>query len=132
LIKNGVRSLTCLTTLRIHFKIPRLFLKAGLANISLNGHLSTFLLCDTRRSTKEMKAYLQAKLGLWRKLAKRNNECALVGSMKEEEFNELYQRYTDYLEDLITHPKKIKKTPEVHIVSRVIVCGKSVRLIRRG
>lgn len=41
-----------------HFRIPQLFLKAGLANISLNGHLSTVLLCDARRGTKEMKAYL--------------------------------------------------------------------------
>ena len=106
-----------------HFRIPQLFLKAGLADISLNGHLSTFLLCDTRRSTKEMKTYLKAKFSLWRKLAKRNKECALVGGMKEEEFNELFQRYTDYLEDLITHHEKIKKTPEVNIVSRVIVCG---------
>lgn len=106
-----------------HFRIPQLLLKAGLADISLNGHLSTFLLCDARRSTKEMKTYLQAKLNLWRKLAKRNKKCALVGGMKEEEFSELSQRYTDYLEDLIKHPEKIKKTPEVNMVSRVIVCG---------
>ena len=116
----------------LHFKIPQLFLKARLTDVTMNGHLSTFLLCDTRRSTKEMKTYLQAKLELWRKLAKRNKKLALVSGMKEEEFNELYQRYTDYLEDLITHPKKIKKTPEVNVVSRVIVCGKSVRLTGRG
>jgi ubiquinone/menaquinone biosynthesis C-methylase UbiE len=106
-----------------HYRIPQLFIEAGLANVSLNGHLQTFLLCDTRRSTKEMKAYLQARLGMWRKLARRNRELVLVGGMKEEEFNELYQRYTDYLEDLITHPRKIKKTPDVEIISRVIVCG---------
>jgi ubiquinone/menaquinone biosynthesis C-methylase UbiE len=106
-----------------HYRIPQLFLEAGLANISLNGHLSTFLICDTRRSTKEMKAYLQARLSMWRKLAKRNRELVSVGGMKEEEFNELYQRYTDYLEDLITRPRKIKKTPDVNIISRVIVCG---------
>jgi len=106
-----------------HFRIPQVFLKAGLTSISLNGHLSTFLLCDSRRSTGEMKAYLQARLALWRKLAKRNKKCALVGGMKEEEFNELFRRYTDYLEDLVTHPEKIKKTPEVNITSRVIVCG---------
>jgi hypothetical protein len=109
-----------------HFRIPQLLLKAGLAGISLNGHFSTFLLCDTRRNTKEMKAYLQAKLSLWRKLSKRNKECALVGGMNEEEFNELFQRYTYYLKDLITHPKKIKKTPEVNIVSRVMACGTKV------
>lgn len=106
-----------------HFRIPELFLKAGLTDISLNGHLSTFLLCDARRGTREMKTYLQAKLGLWKKLAKRNRECALVGGMKEEEFDELLQRHSGYLKDLIIHPKKIKKTPEVNIVSRVIVCG---------
>jgi len=109
-----------------HFKIPQLLLKAGLADISLDGHLSTFLLCDTRRSTKEMKTHLQAKLDLWRRLAKRNKECALLGGMKKEEFDDLLQRYTDYLEDLIAHPKKIKKTPEVNIVSRVIVCASKV------
>lgn len=43
--------------------------------------------------------------------------------MKEEEFNELFRKYGDYLEDLVAHPKKIKKTPEVSIVSRVIACG---------
>lgn len=59
-----------------HFRIPQLFLEAGLADISLNGHLSTFLLCDTRRSTKEMKTYLKAKFSLWRKLAKRNRVCS--------------------------------------------------------
>jgi len=106
-----------------HFRIPELFLRAGLADISLNGYLSTFLLCDARRSTKEMKAYMDARLNLWRKLARRNLECALVGGMKEEEFNELFQRHTDYLKDLITYPKKIKATPEVNLVSRVIVCG---------
>jgi len=106
-----------------HFRIPQLFLKAGLADISLNGYLSTFLLCDVRRSTKEMKTYLQARLDLWRKLAGRNRQCAMVGGMKEEEFNELFQRYSCYLKDLITHPRKIRTTPEVNIVSRVIVCG---------
>lgn len=113
-----------------HFKIPQLFLKAGLTDVTMNGHLSTFLLCDTRRSRKEMKTYLQAKVDLWRKLAKRNKKLVLAGGMKEEEFNELYQRYNGYLEDLIAHPKKIRETPEVNVVSRVIVCGKSVRLTR--
>jgi hypothetical protein len=43
--------------------------------------------------------------------------------MKEGEFNELFQGYTDYLKDLIIYPKRIMATPEVNIVSRVIVCG---------
>lgn len=107
-----------------HYRIPELFLKAGLTDISLNGHLSTFLLCDARRSIREMKTYLRARLDLWNKLENRNKECAVVGGMKEEEFHELFLRYTDYLEDLITHPEEIKKTPEVNIVSRVIVCGR--------
>ena len=106
-----------------HLRIPELFLKVGLTDITMNGYLSTFLLCDTRRSTKEMKAYLQARLNLWKKLEKRNEKCALLGGMKKQEFHELSQRHTDYLENLIAHPRKIKKTPEVHIVSRVIVCG---------
>jgi hypothetical protein len=109
-----------------HLRIPKLFLKAGLTDVAMNGYLSTFLLCDTRRSTKEMRTYLQAKLNLWKKLEKRNKKCALMNGMKEQEFHELFQRYTDYLENLITHPKKIKKTPEVHIVSRVIVRGSKV------
>jgi ubiquinone/menaquinone biosynthesis C-methylase UbiE len=116
-----------------HYRIPELFLKAELANVSLNGHLSTFLLCDTRRSTREMRAYLRARLSLWKRLAKRNKECAIVGGMKEEEFDELFQRYRDYLEDLIEHPEKIGKTPEVNVLSRVIVCGtkaKSSHLMR--
>jgi len=106
-----------------HLRIPELFLKAGLTDITSNGYLSTFLLCDIRRSTRETRTYLQDKLNLWRKLSNRNKKCALVGGMKEEEFHELSQRYTDYLENLIVHPRKIKKTPEVHIISRVIVCG---------
>ena len=106
-----------------HLRIPQLFLKAGLADVSLNGYLSTFLLCDTRRSNKEMKAYLQARLRLWRKLEKRNKKCALMGGMNEEEFQELFLRYSNYLEDLVAHPRKIKQTPEVAVVSRVIVCG---------
>jgi len=60
---------------------------------------------------------------LWEKLEKRNEKCALLGGMKKQEFRELFQRYTDYLEKLINHPREIAKTPEVHIVSRVIVCG---------
>lgn len=106
-----------------HLRIPQLFLKAGLTDITLNGYLSTFLLCDTRRSTREMRTHLQARLNLWKKLEKRNEKCALVGGMTYQEFHELFQRYTDYLENLIAHPRKIKKTPEVHVVSRVIVCG---------
>jgi hypothetical protein len=43
--------------------------------------------------------------------------------MNEKELREFSQRYTDYLENLIAHPSVIKKTPEVHMVSRVIVCG---------
>ena len=70
-----------------------------------------------------MRAYLQARLNIWRKLEKRNEKCALVGGMTEQEFHELYQRHIDYLENLISHPIKIKKTPEVHLTSRVIVCG---------
>jgi hypothetical protein len=69
---------------------------------------------------------LQAKLNLWKKLEKRNEKCALVGGMTEQEFHELFQRYTNYLENLIAHPREIKRTPEVHIVSRVIVCGSKV------
>lgn len=110
-----------------HYRIPELFLKAGLTDVRMNGYLSTFLLCDARRSTKEMKTYLQARLSLWKKLENRNLKCAVVGGMKEEEFRELFQRYADYLKDLITHPEKIDKTPEVNIVSRVIVCGSKRR-----
>ncbi len=106
-----------------HLRIPELFLKAGLTRISLHGHLSTFLLCDIRRSTKEIKTHLQARLNLWKKLEERNKKCAVLGGMNEEEFQELQQRYTDYLRDLITHHRKIRNTPEVHIVLRVIVCG---------
>jgi ubiquinone/menaquinone biosynthesis C-methylase UbiE len=109
-----------------YIRIPQLFLKAGLADLSLNGHLSAFLLCDARRTTKEMKAYLQARLSLWKRLEKRNKQCAIVGGMKEEEFNEVFQGYRDYLVDLITHPEKIKKTPEVNLISRVIACGTKV------
>ena len=106
-----------------HLKITKLFLKAGLTDTAMNGHLSTFLLCDARRSTEEMRTHLQARLNLWKKLERRNEQLAFVGGMNEKEFHELYQRYTDYLENLITHPSLIKKTPEVHMVSRVIVCG---------
>jgi ubiquinone/menaquinone biosynthesis C-methylase UbiE len=109
-----------------HLRIPQLFLKAELADLSLNGHLSAFLLCDARRTTKEMKAYLQARLSLWTRLEKRNRQCAIVGGMKEEEFDELFQGYKGYLVDLITHPQRIKKTPEVNLVSRVIACGTKV------
>ena len=110
-----------------HLRIPELFLKAGLADVSLNGYLSTFLLCDARRSMKEMKAYLKARLGLWRRLEKRNRKCALMGGMSKEEFQELFLRYSNYLEDLVTDPRKIKQTPEVAIVSRVMVCGNKGR-----
>jgi SAM-dependent methyltransferase len=106
-----------------HLKIAQLFLKAGLTDIAMNGHLSTFLLCDTRRSTEELRTHLRARLGLWKRLEKRNEHCALVGGMNEKEYRELSQRYTDYLENLIAHSTMIKKTPEVHMVSRVIVCG---------
>lgn len=109
-----------------HLRIPELFLKAGLADVTLNGCLSTFLLCDIRRNTREMQSYLQAKLDLWKKLLKRNEKCALLGGLKEEEFHELSKKYTSYLEDLIAHPRKIRKTPEVNIVSRVIACGRKV------
>jgi len=106
-----------------HLKIAQLFLKAELTDIAMSGHLSTFLLCDSRRSTKEMRTHLRARLSLWKRLERRNARCALVGGMNKEEFRELSQRYTDYLENLITHPSMIKKAPEVHMVSRVIVCG---------
>jgi ubiquinone/menaquinone biosynthesis C-methylase UbiE len=109
-----------------HLRIPQLFLKAGLADLSLNGHLSAFLLCDARRTTKEMKAYLQARLNLWTRLEKRNRKCAVVGGMKEEQFKELFQGYRDYLVDLIARPDRIKKTPEVNLISRVIACGTKV------
>jgi hypothetical protein len=104
-----------------HFKIPELFLRAGLTDISLNGYLSTFLLCDARRSTREMRTHLRAELSLWKEFEKRNEKYALVGGMMKEEFRELSQRYTEYVENLIANPRKIKKTPEVRIVSRVIV-----------
>jgi SAM-dependent methyltransferase len=106
-----------------HLKIAQLFLKAGLTDIAMNGHLSTFLLCDARRSTREMRTHLRARLSLWKGLEKRNEKCALVGGMNMKEFREFSQRYKDYLENLIAHPHMIKKTPEVHMVSRVIVCG---------
>lgn len=107
-----------------HFRIPQLFLKAGLTDVALNGHLSTFLLCDHRRSAKEMRTYLQDRLNLWKKLEKRNEKCALMGGMNEQEFHELFQRHINYLENLLAHPKRIQKAPEVHITSRVLASGK--------
>ena len=109
-----------------HFRIPQLFLKAGLTEITLNGHLSTFLLCDQRRSMEEMRTHLQARLNIWKKLKKRNEKHALMGGMEKREFQELFQKYTDYLENLIAHPRKTKTTPEVHLTSRLIVCGSKV------
>lgn len=106
-----------------HFRIPQLFLKAGLTDVALNGHLSTFLLCDHRRSAKEMRRHLQDRLNLWKKLEKRNEKCALMGGMNEQEFHELFQRHINYLENLIAHPKRIQKAPEVHITSRVLASG---------
>lgn len=108
---------------KIYLKLPQLFLKAGLTNITLNGYLSTFLLCDTRRNIEGIQRYLKARLDLWQKLKKRNRECALIGGMNEKEFDELFQRYVDYLGSLVRNPEKIRQTAEVEIVSRVIVCG---------
>lgn len=108
---------------KIHLKLPELLLKAGLTNIILNGYLSTFLLCDLRHEIEEMQKYLKARLDLWRKLKKRNKECAHIGGMNTEEFEELFQRYADYLDDMIRNPSKIRQTAEVEVVSRVIVCG---------
>ena len=107
----------------IHLRLPQLFLKAGLTNITLNGYLSTFLLCDTRRNTKETQRWLEARLDLWRKLKKRNEESALIGGMSEEEFEELFQRYAEYLGSLVNNPERIMHTAEVEIVSRAIVGG---------
>jgi hypothetical protein len=43
--------------------------------------------------------------------------------MPKEEFEELYYRYSDYLKSLVENPGKITETPEVEILSRVIVTG---------
>ena len=110
-------------TENIHLKLPELFIKAGLTDITLNGYLSTFLLCDLRHEIEEMRNYLEARLDLWRKLKERNKECARIGGMSTEEFKELFQRYAEYLDDMIMNPNKIRQTAEVEIVSRVIVCG---------
>jgi len=107
----------------IHLKLPKLLLEAGLKNTTLNGYLSTFLLCDPRHEIKEIQKHLKARLNLWHRLKERNRELARTGGMTQEEFEELFQRYTHYLEDLIKNPNKIKQTPEVEIVSRVIASG---------
>jgi hypothetical protein len=73
-----------------------------------------------------MRKYLQTRLDVWRKLRERNRKCALTGGMEEREFQEFVERTADYNEDLIAHPEKIKKTPEVNLVSRVIACGTGV------
>jgi ubiquinone/menaquinone biosynthesis C-methylase UbiE len=108
----------------IHLRLPGLFMRAGLKNITLHGYLSTFLLCDPRHSIKEMQKHVQAKLSLWKKLEKRNRNCALFGGMSEEEFEELFRRYATYLNELVEKPVKITETPEVEIVSRVIITGR--------
>jgi ubiquinone/menaquinone biosynthesis C-methylase UbiE len=108
---------------KIHLKLPELFLKAGLKNITLNGYLSTFLLCDTRHQITEIRKHLKARLELWKKLKERNRECACIGGMSGEEFEELFQRHSDYLSDMIRYTDKIKRTAQVEIVSRVIVSG---------
>jgi len=110
----------------VYLRLPQLFLEAGLTNITLNGYLSTYLLCDTRHSIKEIQRWLKARLDLWQKLNERNKECALLGGMSAEEFKELSQRYADYLDSLVNNPEKIRYTAEVEIVSRVIVCGNKV------
>ncbi|KYH40175.1 MAG: hypothetical protein AYL32_012920 [Candidatus Bathyarchaeota archaeon B26-2] len=107
----------------IHLKLPELFLKAGLTKITFHGYLSTFLLCDSRHNIEEMQKYLKDRLDLWRKLKERNRECAIIGGMTAEEFEELFQRYVDYLESMVRNPNKIRETAEVEIVSRVIICG---------
>lgn len=110
----------------IYLRLPQLFLKAGLTNITLNGYLSTLLLCDRRHNIKEIQRWLKARLDLWQKLKKRNEESALIGGMSKEEFEELFQRYADYLGSLVNDPEKIRRNAEVEIVSRVIVCGNKV------
>lgn len=49
--------------------------------------------------------------------------------MEKEEFEELFHRYTTYLKELVRKPEKIKKTPEVEIISRVIVKGEKWRIV---
>lgn len=107
----------------IHLRLPRLFLRAGLKNVALRGYLSTFLLCDPRHNIEKMQKHLEAKLGLWKKLEKRNRNYALFGGMSEEEFKELFRKYTAYLNELAEKPVKITEIPEVEILSRVIVTG---------
>ncbi|MCK4439681.1 hypothetical protein KAU85_01730 [Candidatus Bathyarchaeota archaeon] len=48
--------------------------------------------------------------------------------MEKEEFEELFYRYTTYLKELVRKPEKIKKTPEVETISRVIVKGEKRRI----
>jgi ubiquinone/menaquinone biosynthesis C-methylase UbiE len=110
----------------VYLRLPQLFLKAGLADITLNGYLSTFLLCDARRTVKEMQGHVKTRLELWQRLKRRNKECALTGGMKEEKFDELFQKYSDYLRSLTRNPEEIRQTAEVEIRSRVVVCGVKV------
>jgi hypothetical protein len=79
-----------------------------------------------------MKKYLKARLDLWQKLKERNLNCALVCGMGKEEFEELFRRYTAYLKGLVEKPEKIKETPEVQIVSRVIVKGEKMNYSNEG
>lgn len=111
----------------IHLKLAELFLKAGFKNTTLNGYLSTFLLCDSQHEIGEMLEHLKARLNVWRKLRRRNEECAHKGGMSREEFQELFQKYAGYLTNLIRNPEKIKETPEVEIISRVIASGEKFR-----
>ena len=81
----------------IYLRLPELFFKAGMTNVTLNGYLSTFLLCDRGHDLKEMRKHLRAKFDLWRKLEERNKECARIGGMSGEEIEDLFQRYSVYL-----------------------------------
>jgi SAM-dependent methyltransferase len=114
----------------IYLKLPELFFKAGMTNVTLNGYLSTFLLYDLRHDLKEMQKHLKTRFDLWRKLEERNRECTRIGGMSGEEFEELFQRYAVYLGGLIRTPNRIRKTAQVEIVSRVIVCGNREKIKR--
>jgi ubiquinone/menaquinone biosynthesis C-methylase UbiE len=103
---------------RVGLKVPRFFLKAGLANIMLDGFMQVYLISDYRRSYEDVTAQLETEAS---QLPKNTDEMLIEGGITREELEEFSSIARSRLSHFSSNPAAMKKSSYARIMSPMVL-----------
>lgn len=107
-------------------RLPSLFLKAGLGEITAEVQSDAWVLCDARRELEDIKAELMLEFQTYKELKKLERKVMIAGGAKSEEVSTLFRKYEARMKQLLSDDEKLRNSAVFYIGGLYVVAGRKL------